>query len=189
MYAWEVEESAERLRELRREQWEKLSVAGFALGLAIVATELRPELAWPLFLGGLIVGVLGMRALWRHWDLVDRLAQDHDALLIPDVLEYASREATPERRRAYAASIRNLLDAPDLIRTARLAAVADELDALASELEDDDLTLDPVGAVACMRLVSDPAASPLLNAALAPEELRSKVRQIRFGFTASRVAG
>ena len=32
----------------------------------------RPSLALPLMLGGFVVGALGVRALWRRWDLVDR---------------------------------------------------------------------------------------------------------------------
>jgi hypothetical protein len=65
---------------------------------------------------------------------------------------------------------------------------AEELEALASELEDDELALDPACAVACMRLLSDLSASPLLNPALPPEELRSRVRQIRSGFEARQAA-
>jgi hypothetical protein len=60
--------------------------------------------------------------------------------------------------------------------------VADELDALAAELEDDGLALDPVAAVACVRLLSDLPASPLLNPAAPVSDLRSRIRQIRSGF-------
>ena len=59
---------------------------------------------------------------------------------------------------------------------------AEELEALARELEDDELALDRAFAVACMRLLSDVSASPHFNPALPPERLRSRVRQIRSGF-------
>ena len=65
---------------------------------------------------------------------------------------------------------------------------AEELEALACELEDEELALDPACAVACMRLLSDVSESPLLNPALPPELLRSRVRQIRSGFEAGRAA-
>ena len=63
-----------------------------------------------------------------------------------------------------------------------MLAVAGELDALAFELEDGDLELDPAAAVACMRLLSDVPRSPLLNRELPTEDLRSRVLRIRCGF-------
>jgi hypothetical protein len=141
----------------------------------------------PLFLGGLAVAALGIRALWRRWDLVERLAGERDAYVIPEVKTYASREATMERRHNFAALIRNQLPQPVLPVRVRIAAVAEELEALACELDDAALELDPASAVACMRLLSDVAESPLLNPALPPEELRSRVRQIRYGFNPRRL--
>lgn len=93
-----------------------------------------------------------------------------------------------ERRHSFAALIRGTLRRPAPAFEARVIAVAEELEALASDLDDEELALDPASAVACMRLVSDLAGSPLLNPALPPEELRSRVVQIRSGFSASRLA-
>ena len=92
-----------------------------------------------------------------------------------------------ERRQRHAASLRNTLERPGLLYEARLLAAA-ELEALASELDDEELELDPACAVACMRLLSDVVTSPLLNSALPPQDLRSRVVQIRSGFTARRLA-
>ena len=185
MYARAVDDASARLRELRHEEWEDLGLAALALGVAVAATQVRPGLAVPLFLGGLAVGALGVRALWRHWDLLERLARDPDAYVISEVLTFASREATMERRQSFAALIRSRLRAPV---EARIIAAAEELEALACELDDGELTLDPACAVACTRLLSDLAESPLLNPALPPEELCSRVRQIRSGFTPHRPA-
>jgi hypothetical protein len=129
-----------------------------------------------------------MRALLRRSELVERLAGERDAYAIPEVLAWASREATIERRQTLAASLRNTLKRPGLLYEARVLAAADEIAALASELDDEELELDPACAVACTRLLSDVAASPLLNSALPPEDLRSRVVQIRSGFTARRLA-
>ena len=93
-----------------------------------------------------------------------------------------------ERRQTLAASLRNTLKRPGLLYEARVLAAADEIAALASELDDEELELDPACAVACTRLLSDVAASPLLNSALPPEDLRSRVVQIRSGFKARRLA-
>ena len=87
MYARAVDDAGTRLRELRRDEWHDLALAGVALALAIGATAYAPSLALPLLIGGLAVGALGIRALWRRWDLVDRLADEPDAYAIAEVIE------------------------------------------------------------------------------------------------------
>jgi hypothetical protein len=131
----------------------------------------------PLFVGGVVVGVKGVRAGWRRWDLVDRLADYVDAYVIPEVLAYASRHTSMERRRTFASFIRCRLLAQD----PRIAAVERDLEALANDLEDDSLAIDPVAAVATMRLLSEPE-SPLLDRGAPTDALRSRVLQIRSGF-------
>ena len=184
MYARRVDEASEQLRELRHEEWGDLGLGALALGLAVAAAEVRPALAVPLFLGGLFVGGRGMKALLRRSELVEWLAGERDAYAIPEVLAWASREATMERRQRYAALLRDTLERPGLLYEARVLAAAEELEALASELDDEELEHDPACAVACTRLLSDVAASPLLNSTLPPEDLRSRVVQIRSGFKA-----
>jgi hypothetical protein len=188
MHARAVEDAAAHLRELRNEEWARFALAVIAIGLGVAATQVRPALALPLFLGGVVAGVLGTRTFWRRWDLLDHLADEHDAYVIPDVVAYASRETTIDRRRAFAAVIRAVMREPGFGCEERVRVAARDLEALASELEDDELTLDPASAVACMRLISDPAASPLLNPRLPSEDLRSRVFQIRSGFSARRLA-
>lgn len=182
MDARTIDDAGARLRELRQEEWEDLGLAALALGLAVLAAHARPSLALPLFLGGIGVGALGLRALWRRWDLVERLSGERDAYVIPDVLAHASREATLERRHLSASVIRGTLAHAGPGLEARIAGAAEELEALASELDDPELVLDPRAAVACARLLGDVEGSPLLNRALPPEELRSRVCQIRSGF-------
>jgi hypothetical protein len=183
MYARAVDDAAARLQALREQERGELGLGVIALVLAVAATQVRPSLAAPLFVGGLGIGVLGLRALWRRWDLLERLAGERDAHVIPEVRAYATREATMERRKTYAALVRKELLRPERAVDPRVAAVADELEALAAELEDGDLALDPAAAVSCMRLLSDVAQSPLLNPARPPEELRSRICQIRYGFS------
>ena len=189
MYARAVEDASVRLRDLRHEEWADLGLAALALGLAVAATQVRPALAVPLFLGGLTVGAFGVRALWRRWNLLEHLSGERDAYVISEVLAFASREATMERRHSYAALIRSRLTQPGRGFEAGIIASAEELEALASELDDGELALDPACAVACMRLLSDVVESPLLNPALPPENVRSRVRQIRSGFRPGRFRG
>jgi hypothetical protein len=181
VYARAVDQADIRLRELRQEERGKLALGAAALAASVAATEVLPALAAPLFIGGLRVGMLGARAMVRRWDLLERLSGERDAHVISEVRAFASREATMERRLSFAALIRGGLRQARLVVDARVLAVADDLEALASELEDDDLALEPASAVACVRLLSDVTRSPLLNRALPPEDLRSRVRQIRSG--------
>lgn len=181
MYARAVGDASKRLRDLRREGWADLGLAVLVLGLALGATQVHPRLALPLLIGGLFVSSLGVRALWRRWELVERLACEGDAYSISEVRAYASRETSLERRQSFAALIRSTLQHSTGAAERRLLGVAGELEQLASELEDEDLTLDPASAVACQRLLSDPG-SALFNPAVTSGELRSRVRQIRLGF-------
>ena len=184
MYARAVDDAALRLRALRREKREDFGLAALAVVLALVAAAFFPELALPLLVGGLATGVLGLRALFRRWDLVERLSGERDAYVIPEVLAYASHEADIERRQTFAAMIRSHQAQPGLVSRAGVMAAADELDALARDLDDRRLALDPASAVACMRLLTGIDGSPLFNSALPPEDLRSRVYQIRSGFKA-----
>ena len=180
MYARVVDDAAARLRALKREELEDFSLAAVTYALAVAATRVLPSLALPLLAGGVFVSWRGVKALWRRWDLVEVLAGERDAYVISEVRTYASRVATIERRRWAAGMIRLALREPGTGE--RIAPVAQELDALASELENVELELEPVCAVTCSRLVTDGEGSPLINPALPVQDLFSKVRQIRAGF-------
>jgi hypothetical protein len=186
MYARAVDDAVAHLRELRFEEWAGFALAAAAIGISLAATQVRPALALPLFLGGVFVGLLGARAFWRRWALLDQLAGERDAYVIPDVVAYASRETTMARRRTFAAFIRSVIREPGVGCEQRVRDAEDVLNALVSELEDEELSLDPACAVACARLLSDPAVSPLVNPVLPPDDLRSRVFQIRGGFTGHR---
>lgn len=181
MYARAVDQADARLQELRQEERVELALAAVALAASLVSTEVLPELTAPLFIGGLVVGLLGLRTLWRRWDLLERLSGERDAHVISEVRALAVREATMERRECFAALIRIKVREAELRSDARVLVVADELEGLASELENAELTLEAAAGVACARLLSDVARSPLLNPALPAEDLRSRVRQIRSG--------
>jgi hypothetical protein len=180
MDARTVDDAATRLHELRAEELQDLALGGLSIGFSLVATGIAPQLALPFFLGGLLVGLLGMRALVRRYELLERLAADRDAHAIAEVRRRALREATLERRRTMACHLRLWLTEP---LDARLRGAARELALLVADLEDDALELEPACAVACARLLSDPEASPLLNVTLPADAIQSRARRIREGFT------
>jgi hypothetical protein len=182
MYARAIDDAALRLDELRHEELEDLGLAAAALAFSVVATQLVSSLALPLFLGGLVLWFRGLKALVVRWNLVERLAGEEDAYVLPEVLERASRETTMDRRRSFAALIRNALRDRELASSPFGPAI-EELELLASELEDERLVLEPASAVACFRLLSDTEESPFLNAALPVELLRFRAWQIRAGFS------
>ncbi len=88
-----------------------------------------------------------------------------------------------ESRRALAVSVRNRLEpTPGFPLAPRVAAVAQDFEALACDLEDESLGLDPTCAVSCLQLLTDSVESPLLNHVLPAEDIRARLRQIRAGF-------
>jgi hypothetical protein len=187
MNARAIDESETRLGRLRRTEWESFALGLPLLVAAVVASQLHPSSAPALFFGGLTAMIIGVRAEWRRWELLDRLVGERDAYSIPEVRARAQREASQERRHDRAIAVRLLLDAPGTRVADRIADSAEELSALARELDDEDLDLEPAAAVACARLFADPVNSPLLNAAAHADDVRSRVRQIRSGFNPRRV--
>jgi hypothetical protein len=178
-----VEEAEHRLRQLRHDEWSRLALAALATGLALAASVVHPPLAIPFFLGGLTVGVLAMRTVFERSDFVHQLMRERDAYLIPEIRRQAEDAASMESRRMLAETVRRrLTPIPGYPRAARVVAVAGELEALAGELEDDRLVLDPVCAVQCLELVTRYEDSPLLNDLLPDEGVTVQLRQIRAGF-------
>jgi hypothetical protein len=182
MYARALEEAETRLGELRIDELQRVALSAAALGASLTATVVYEPLVLPLFVGGAALGILGIGAIWRHWDLLDRLADDRDAYVIPAVQAYAARDARMDRRLDHAAHIRSWIEAPSLSTGARIVDFADELEELARELEDDGLDLEPACAIACRRLVTDPMVSPLLNEALPHGDVGPTIARVRAGF-------
>jgi hypothetical protein len=182
--ARDVDHAAERLLLLHREVRELLALAAVGFAGAIGASQLRPDFALPLLVGGVAALLLSMRAVFQRWDLIDRLVLDRDTYAIAEVRRRAEQAASMESRHALASSIHWLLGHPASQTATRVAAARRELEALAAELEDENLALDPACAVACERLVNNATESPLRNPAMPPEDVRSRLRQILGGFNA-----
>jgi hypothetical protein len=163
MDARAVDEAEARLQELRLEWWLDFGLAAVVFGFSLAATQILPQLALALFLAAVFAWAIGIRSLYRHWDLLDRLADERDAYVIAEVVSYASRHATLESRHSFAIMIRR---APV---SGLPPAVAAELEALTDELDDSAFALDPACAVACMRLLTEPSTTPMSTPCPHPE--------------------
>ena len=184
-----IEEAEARLRDLRREEWSDLALAALAMGLALGASVVQSPFAVPLFLGALAVGFLALRAFFRRWELFNGLLLDRDAYSIPEIRGRAEHIASMESRRTLAASARNRLEpVPGFSLAPRVAAVVEELASLASDLENEELVLDPQCAVRCLELLTNFTDSPLLNELLPAQDVQVRIRQIRAGFEERRLA-
>ena len=182
MVTRDVERAANQLRAFRVGAWEHFTLAAIALALALVASRFLPEFALPLLVGGIASLAFGVRDEIRRWDLIDRVVLDRDACQIPVVRDRALRAATMKSRHAMATSIRILLKQSHRATADRLGELAEELEALARCLDDADLTLDPVAAVACERLLTDVEGSPLLDPAASVEDARARIASVTAGF-------
>lgn len=179
MIARAVEDAGHRLHDLRREEWEDGAVAAIAFGLALATSAVRREFALPLFVGGLFVAGRAVLASMRRWELLDQLVGERDAYTLAEVRRRAEEEAGMVNRRRLSHAIRARLEYAE---SPLIAANAEQLAALAEELEDPLLELDPNCAVLCSRLLVDQVSGPAIDSALPAEDVRSRIVQIRSGF-------
>jgi hypothetical protein len=182
MDARSVERAEAQLHELELQERGDFLLAALAVGVALAASRLLSPLAAPLLVGGLGVTLLGVRALVRRYLLLEDLAADRDAYVIPEVRQVALRAASLEHRHVLAGSIRDALDPPWAEPEPRVASNRDVLDEIATALDDPRLALDPASAVALDRLLTD-GDRGLYSPDLPADELRSRLRRILGAFT------
>lgn len=183
MHARQVEEQSTELHELRHDELELTGLTVLCFGLALAAHG-RPTIALPLLTAGLAGAALAVRAYWRRWDLVDRLLLERDAYGIAEVRTRAEHTALLENRQSLASSIRWRLEHASAFTEpdGRLLRVVPELTALADELADETLELDPLRAVECERLLTDGLTSPLVDPTASVDDLHAWICRIRAGF-------
>ena len=92
-----LEATRTRLVELRHDELQQFGVSAAATLASLGLTVVYRPLVLPLFVGGIAVGILAMRSLWRRWDLVDRLSEDPTMHVIPEIAVYADRHGRPGR--------------------------------------------------------------------------------------------
>jgi hypothetical protein len=128
----------------------------------------------PFLLGALGVGFLGVRALVLRTFMVEDLAGDRDAYVIPAVQRFGQRAADRSHRHDLARSIRVALTSSSGTTLERLRAVQSELDELAALLEDDGVAIDAYSMILLDRWLRDPGGS-FRNPAVPVAEVRSRL--------------
>lgn len=185
MNARQIDEAGERLRDLRLRAAEELALGAGALGLSIAATQLWPSLAVPLLVGAVVVSFLGVQALVRRSFLIEDLAAERDAYVLPAVRRFGLRVVSPAHRRRLASTLRVALKGSTAETAERLEAVRPELDELIADLEDDSLRWDPAVAIGLEHWLTDSFRDPAVSVA----EARTRLRSFLAGFDRRPAAG
>jgi hypothetical protein len=186
MSARDVEQLGRKLHDLNERTIGELALAAVAFVLALLATELRPDLVVPLLAGAVGLAVLGIVAFVRCHLLVEDAAVDPDAYLLPEVRRFGERAASLGHRRELAAWIRRAVAASPELASPRVDENRAALEELRNDLERPELPFEPACAVALERLLHE---GGLYDADLPADELRSRLTQILAGFGGDRVTG
>jgi hypothetical protein len=187
MHAREVEEAGLDVRRRRRRAVEAgLLFAATASGTAL-AYLLAPVIVLPLAAGACLEALAAGAAFCGYRERVARLALEPAAYVLPEVNSYGHRLAEPGQRARLSAWISEILadvQVPgNLYLVDRVLRCAQELDALARDLAHPRARIQPVCAVACSRLLTRTAESPLYNPRLPADELGLAVHRIRAGIS------
>jgi hypothetical protein len=180
-----AELAAESLARTRQFYLHSLLLATLTLA-AVVATALwLPTGTFPLAVLALIEMVVVMGAYYGRRDLIQRLALEPEASMVPAVQRYHEGLLKQPARDRLAASINSLIADARLPHAVclpdRVALVEDQLRLLARELATPEIPVQARSLVACLRLLSHGVESPLFNPGVPVEQLQATLLRIRFG--------
>ena len=188
MNARTVSQAASELASLRRLAFQQAAVA---LGAAVVAGPaalVDTRLAVAFGTGAAFEVILALTTSARRGVIIAALAVHREAYFLPEVRRYGVALATMKRRRALARSIASMLRGAGGLRPRvelvdRVTWQAPVLAALAHALLDPENVVEPTAMAACVQLLTDGRASPLLNPALPRTELDRVLRRIHAGIS------
>jgi hypothetical protein len=177
--------AAESLARTRQFFLHSLVLAALTVVAAGAAAIWLPTATFPLAVLGGIEFVVVMGAHYAERDLIQRLALDPAASLIPEIQKYHTRLGGQPARDRLAASINSLIADTRLPYTIcladRVALVEDELRLLARELATPEIPVQSRSLVTCARLLSHGVESPLFNPGVPIEQLHTTLFRIRIG--------
>jgi hypothetical protein len=181
----EVEQAAAQVARMRVQGWRlracaaTLIVATFALRGAA-----RPLAATLLALAALIVATDVVRAT-RLRMMVERLALEPAAYAIESVCKFGARAASPSQCELLAMRLRDIMAnaTEQPIVPERVLAYQSEIEELSARLGRPGAQLGAPEAVACRRLLTRCADSPLYNPRIPAEDLGAALRRIAAGIS------
>lgn len=181
-------DALERIVRLRRRARD-LALASLllaAFGATVVATGNGKVGVAALVAAAAGVGLAGLVRSERRHELSRLVAAERTAS--EEVRAFAAQLVSSARRRRLAEGLKRAAAAgrPGLqefthVRPDRAHALHDELLELAAAFADPARKVRPASAALCLRLLSEPVASPLYNPQLPEEELERTLRAIRAG--------
>ncbi|GIU94212.1 MAG: hypothetical protein KatS3mg012_0669 [Gaiellaceae bacterium] len=191
MDARTVSQAASELASLRRLTLQQALVALGAALAAGPAALLGTSLALALGAGAAFEAILALATSGRRRAIIASLAVCREAYLLPDVQRHGAALTTMKSRRALARSIAAILRGASGSRLGvdlvdRVTWQAPALAALAHALAEPENVVEPTAMAACMQLLTDGRASPLLNPALPRTELERVLRRIHAGISPRR---
>lgn len=183
-----VDQAARELASLRRLGLQQAALALGAGFAAVPAAFLDAGLAVALGAGALFEALFALTASARRRACVASLAVHREAYHLPEVRRYGAALATMKTRRALARSIAAMLRGASDSRLGvdlvdRVTWQAPALAALAHALIESESDVEPTAVAACVQLLTDGRASPLLNPALPRTELEHTLRRIHAGIS------
>ena len=181
-----AEQAAESLDRNRQFLFHSLVLAAITLAATGAAAIWLQTATFPLAALTAIEIIVVMGAYYGQRDLIQRLALEPEASLVPAVRRYHQRLVRQPARDRLAASITSLIaDSRQpyaLCLSDRVALVEDQLRHVAKELATPEIPVQARSLVTCLRLLSHGVESPLFNPAVPIEQLHATLLRIRLGF-------
>lgn len=185
MTARQVDRAAERLDGIRQRRRGRLVALGVAAAAALVALTQSTALAISFGLGVLVMALLAFSDTCRRRELLQRLALNPNAYVVPEVKRYGDYLVGPRGRRRLAASLDRVLSHAGTPMSycigERVNKFRDEIEALAASLRAPKSDVEPTSVALCWRLLTRAAESPLYNGNIPADDLGFQVQRIQAG--------
>jgi hypothetical protein len=158
-----------------------VACAVLAAGAPIVSTSAAVALA----AGAATAALLAAAQRGARRDAIARLALDSAAYALPEVRRYGARLVVPAERARLAAWMREIVRDSHVPGNwylgDRVLRHAGQLESLAADLLAAQVRVRPASVVACHRLLTHAAESPLYNPDVPADELPAAIERIRRG--------
>lgn len=181
----DVRASAVELVSLRRLAAQQTQLAAAAALASALSVSFNLRLAVAFGAGVVAEAVLAHGSRCRRRRLLLALAADREAYTLAEVRCFGTSLTAPKTRRtlalSIAAALRESSRSDSIYMLDRVAAAAPALVLIAQALADDATVVEPTAMAALMQLLTDGAGSPLLNAAVAADELDHTLAPILAG--------